>query len=59
MTKDNYWTVGEGTRSEVRVKRCGICGNTQTRPVGARFGPCPYKALHAGRTPAPKRRGAK
>lgn len=44
--KDTYWTVGEGTRNEVRIRRCHICGNTMTRPVGARFGPCPYKALH-------------
>lgn len=42
----SYWTRGMGTRHETRVKRCGICGNTQEVRPGDRFGPCPYKAQH-------------
>lgn len=46
MKRDTYWTVGKETRHETRIKRCGVCGTTQARRPGERFGRCPYTYLH-------------
>lgn len=47
--KDSYWTRGEGTRYEYRVRRCHVCGNTTEYAMNQRPGPCPYKQLHRQR----------